>query len=89
MYRRYKNLEADPKASLIVFALDAEQDRLGSARVTLMGELHRVVDDTVVRERYLARRPQAAQWVDFGDFALPDGSARPHLREYPGHLSSD
>ena len=65
-----KNLAADPKASLIVFAADAEQDTLGSARVTLMGELQPVEDDTEVRERYLARHPQAAQWVDFGDFAF-------------------
>lgn len=65
-----KNLEADPKASLIVFAPDAEQDTLGSARVTLMGELHRLEEDAAVRERYLARHPQAAQWVDFGDFGF-------------------
>ena len=68
-----KNLIDDPRASLIVFASDAEEDTLGAARVTLMGEVQPVVDQTdtaTVRRRYLSRHPQAAQWVDFGDFAF-------------------
>ena len=67
-----KNLAADARASLIVFAPDAEQDTLGSARVTLMGEVRAVPEAEVdaVRERYLARHPPAAQWADFGDFAF-------------------
>ena len=69
-----KNLAADPRASLIVFAADAEQDTLSAARLTLMGNVQRLDDDApgtaAVRDRYLARHPQAAQWVDFGDFAF-------------------
>lgn len=67
-----KNLAADPRASLIVFEAGAEQDTLGSARVTLMGEVHRVseADEDAARERYLARHPKAAEWVGFGDFAF-------------------
>ena len=67
-----KNLAADARASLIVFAQDAEQDVLGSARVTLMGVLRQVEEsnDAAVRARYLDKHPQAAQWVDFGDFAF-------------------
>lgn len=67
-----KNLAADARASLIVFAEDAEKDVLGSARVTLMGMLRKVDDggDSAIRARYLDRHPQAAQWVDFGDFAF-------------------
>lgn len=67
-----KNLTADARASLIVFAQDAERDVLGSARVTLMGIVRKLDDsgDGQVRERYLARHPQAEQWADFGDFAF-------------------
>ena len=67
-----KNLMENPRASLIVFAPEAEQDTLGSARVTLIGEVHKVPEasEAAIRERYLDRNPQAAQWVDFGDFAF-------------------
>ena len=67
-----KNLAVDPRASLIVFAPDAEEDTLGAARVTLMGEVRPVAEDEVesVRERYLARHRQAEQWAGFGDFAF-------------------
>jgi heme iron utilization protein len=67
-----RNLAADARASLIVFAPEAEQDTLGSARVTLMGEVGTVPEAEVdeVRAYYLARHPQAEQWVGFGDFAF-------------------
>ena len=67
-----KNLAVDPRASLIVFAPDAEQDTLGAARVTLMGEVRPVPEPEAesVRESYLARHPQAEQWAGFGDFAF-------------------
>ena len=67
-----KNLALDPRASLIVFAPDAEQDTLGAARVTLIGEVRPVpeAEKESVRERYLARHPQAEQWAGFGDFAF-------------------
>ena len=67
-----KNLAANPRASLIVFAPDAEQDTLGSARVTMMGEVRPApeADEDDVRARYLARHPQAEQWVGFVDFAF-------------------
>ncbi len=67
-----KNLAGDARASLIVFAPDAEQDTLGAARVTLMGEVRPVAEDEqdAVKDRYLARHPQAEQWAGFGDFAF-------------------
>ena len=65
-----KNLTVDARASLIVFAPGAEQDALGSARVTLMGEVRPEADEDDVRARYLLRHPQAEQWVGFGDFAF-------------------
>jgi len=65
-----KNLAANSKASLLVFAPDTEQDTLGSARVTLMGEVHPIAAEEVsaIRQAYLERHPGAVQWVEFGDF---------------------
>ncbi len=65
-----KNLRADSRASLLVFDRGAEQDPLGSARVTLLGHVEVVREEEIAatRERYLARHPGAAQWAGFGDF---------------------
>ena len=67
-----QNLEADGRASLLVTGPGAEQDPLAAGRVTLIGEGRRVPPDrvAVARERYLARHPRAAAWVDFDDFAF-------------------
>ncbi|MEZ5352739.1 MAG: pyridoxamine 5'-phosphate oxidase family protein [Bryobacteraceae bacterium] len=64
-----KNLLEDPKASLMVAEPAPAEQALVAARVTLVGEV-REVDDASVRERYLARHPDAQQWVDFGDFSF-------------------
>ena len=61
-----KNLLADPKASLIIYAASVEQDPMNSARVTLMGEVHK----TSASEAYLDRHPHARQWAGFGDFSF-------------------
>jgi heme iron utilization protein len=65
-----KNLALNPKASLLVFANETEQDTLGSARVTLMGEVRPVPKEETgaIRQSYLYRHPGSAQWVEFGDF---------------------
>jgi len=67
-----QNLETDRRASLLVMAPGAMEDPLGSGRVTLLGEAARVPTGEVAaaRERYLERQPQAAYWVDFGDFSF-------------------
>lgn len=67
-----KNLIENPKASLLVFEPEAEQDPLGSARMNVMGQVHAVPDDEVrgARELYLKHHPESAQWMDFGDFRL-------------------
>jgi putative heme iron utilization protein len=67
-----QNLAADGRASLLVTGPGAEQDPLAAGRVTLIGEGRRVPTDGVAaaRERYLARHPRAAAWVDFDDFAF-------------------
>jgi putative heme iron utilization protein len=67
-----KNILDDPKASLLVFEPEAEQDPLGSARMNVMGEIHPVPDAEVeaAREIYSKQHPESAQWMDFGDFRL-------------------
>jgi putative heme iron utilization protein len=68
-----QNLEADPRASLLVTqGAVAEEDPLALGRVTLMGTATRLAqgDLAAAREAYLARHPKAAYWVDFGDFAF-------------------
>ncbi len=66
-----QNLEADPRASLLV-AEAAAGDPLAAGRVTLMGEVVRVpeADLEAVRAAYLSQHANAKYWVDFGDFAF-------------------
>ena len=67
-----KNLEADPRASLLVTPAEPVEDPLASPRVTVLGEACRLAPGEVTadRARYLARHPGAAAWVDFADFAF-------------------
>ena len=67
-----QNLEADPRASLLVAQADGEGDPLASGRVTLLGEARRLKgsDVAAARRDYLARQPRAQYWVDFEDFAF-------------------
>ena len=67
-----RNLQRDPRASLLVAAQEASEDPLGSARLTLLGTVAEVPDAdlTAVREGYLQRHPQSEMWVDFGDFGF-------------------
>lgn len=67
-----QNLEADPRASLLVTQPGWTEDPLAGGRVTLMGRAARVPesDGRAAREAYLARHPRAAAWVDFEDFGF-------------------
>ena len=64
-----RNLQADPRASLMATEDDRPGDVLALGRVTLIGDLNTVPDDEreAVRETYLAVHPNAV-YVDFGDF---------------------
>ena len=73
-----QNLQADPRASLLVTQPGAgatgeeADDPLARGRLTLMGEA-RVVpapESAEARAAYLARHAKAAYWVDFDDFAF-------------------
>lgn len=63
-----KNLEASPRASILV----AAEGGLAAARVTLLGRCVRVPDAEIeeVRATYLAAQPEAAAWASFRDFAF-------------------
>ena len=67
-----RNLQRDPRASLLVAEESAHEDPLGSARLTLVGSVAEVPDPDLaaVRKGYLKRHPQSGMWVDFGDFAF-------------------
>lgn len=66
-----QNLRRDARASLLVTS-DATQTPLEAARITLMGMVTPVPDEMLepVQSTYLARHPEAASWVGFGDFAF-------------------
>lgn len=66
-----QNLLACADASVLVGEL-AAADPLAGGRVTLVGRCERVPDGEVAdaRARFLARQPEAAQYVDFADFAF-------------------
>ena len=67
-----QNLQADPRASLLVTQEDAGGDPLGASRVTLVGNVLPVPDAEVAeaRELYLARHANSKYWVDFEDFSF-------------------
>ena len=73
-----QNLQADPRASLLVTQPVANApgqeagDPLAAARLTLLGEARQLSSSERgrARETYLARHPRAQYWVDFDDFSF-------------------
>jgi heme iron utilization protein len=67
-----QNLQADPRASLLVSQESGEGDPLGASRVTLLGKVLPVPEFEVAaaRELYLARYANSRYWVDFEDFSF-------------------
>jgi putative heme iron utilization protein len=67
-----QNLQADPRASLLVTQHDAGGDPLGASRVTLVGNVLPMPQSEVVEARkiYLARYANSKYWVDFEDFSF-------------------
>jgi len=65
-----KNLEQDPRASLLV-AESGAADPLANGRVTILGRCTRVEGDGgSARAAFLAAHPQSAYYADFGDFGF-------------------
>jgi len=67
-----QNLQADPRASLLVTQDDASGDPLGASRVTLVGNVRTIPNAEVPasRDLYLARYTNSKYWVDFEDFSF-------------------
>lgn len=64
-----KNITANPKVSLLVFA--GAEDLQANARLTLLGEAVKIdKQDTLLRERYLRYFPEAAGYFDMHDFSF-------------------
>jgi heme iron utilization protein len=59
-----RNLQADPRASLFVQAGESQAD----SRVTLLGSVED--GDVSLRERYVARHPEAESYFAMADFGL-------------------
>ena len=69
MAEHTRNLQRDPRASLLV-AESGSEDPLANGRVTLLGPCAQVEDGGGARAAFLATHPNAAYYVDFGDFAF-------------------
>jgi putative heme iron utilization protein len=67
-----QNLQADPRASLLVTQPDAGGDPLGASRVTLVGNVLVIPESEVAdaRKLYLERYANSKYWVDFEDFSF-------------------
>ncbi len=64
-----KNIVANPKVSLVVFA--STDDLQANARLTLIGEAIKIdKEEAHLRTRYLRYIPQAASYFDMHDFAF-------------------
>jgi putative heme iron utilization protein len=65
-----KNLERDPRASLLV-AEDRSADPLANGRVTMLGPCTRVgADSESARAAFFAAHPNSTYYADFRDFAF-------------------
>jgi heme iron utilization protein len=67
-----QNLQADPRASLLVTQEDTEGEPLGASRVTLVGNVLPVPNTELAaaRKLYLERHANSKYWVDFEDFSF-------------------
>ena len=67
------NLEADPRASLLL-APGGKGDPLAHPRITLLARAEKVERDSEdgrrIRRRFLARQPKASLYADFPDFSF-------------------
>lgn len=67
-----RNLEADPRASLLIDGTAGFEQPMEGPRLTLAGRAARLEPAAAgpARARFLARHPDAALYADFGDFAF-------------------
>ena len=67
-----QNLQADPRASLLVTQEASDGEPLGASRVTLVGNVQVAPNTELaeVRRLYLERHANSKYWVDFEDFSF-------------------
>jgi len=65
-----QNLQADPRASLLVTQHADGGDPLGASRVTLVGNVLPIPEVAEARQLYLQRHANSKYWVDFEDFSF-------------------
>jgi len=67
-----QNLQADPRASLLITQPDSSADPLGASRVTVIGNVLTIPKPEVpeARQLYLDRYANSKYWVDFEDFSF-------------------
>ena len=67
-----QNLQADPRASLLVTQPDSSGDPLGASRVTVIGNVQTIPKPEVgdARRLYLERYANSKYWVNFEDFSF-------------------
>jgi len=67
-----RNLRADSRASLLVQDHASLADPQAGARITILGQLEASVPPELApaRQSYLDRHPQAAEYLQLGDFEL-------------------
>jgi hypothetical protein len=63
-----KNLQRDPRASLLMDGTLELKEPLTGPRLTLLGEVHLSPDQAGDKARYLEVHPEAAMYAGFGDF---------------------
>jgi len=64
-----QNLQADPRASLLIDATGTEASPMEGARLTLIGAA-KPTQSATARARFLARHPASAGYADFADFSF-------------------
>jgi heme iron utilization protein len=67
--RHTRNLEKDPRASLLVDGTDGLGDPLAGGRITLVGRALPSVSVTA-RRRFVTRHPTSSAYADFADFSV-------------------
>jgi putative heme iron utilization protein len=64
-----RNLEADPRASILFMPETQPGDPLALARISVMGVAERT-EDALDHKRFLARHPEAEGYAGFADFSF-------------------
>ena len=64
-----RNIDADPRCSILFATLGRGDPMAASARVSIVGRAERTEDERV-RRRFLSRHPKAALYADFADFSF-------------------